>query len=78
MANASVVQALIALRKERGVTQVELAARMNKRQQFVSLVESGDRRISVVEFLVIVRALGGDPFATLAGLLDKLPRDLQI
>lgn len=60
-AYAGVREALIALRKDAGVTQVELARRLGKPQQFVSRYELGIRRIDLVEFYVIARALGQDP-----------------
>jgi transcriptional regulator with XRE-family HTH domain len=67
---------LVALRKEKGVSQVELARRIGKHQQFVSLVERRERRLDVVEYLVIVRALGGDPIALLGVLLENMPGHL--
>ena len=54
---------LIALRRGARVTQIELARRLGKTQGFVSSVERGDRRIDVIEFSVIVHALGADPAA---------------
>jgi hypothetical protein len=43
------------------LTQQELAARLGKPQSFVSELERGQRRLDVVELLVISRALGADP-----------------
>jgi transcriptional regulator with XRE-family HTH domain len=77
-AYASVVDLLIALRKEKGVSQVELARRIGKPQQFVSLVERRERRVDVVEFFVIVTALGGDPTGAFACLAAQFPRDIRI
>jgi ribosome-binding protein aMBF1 (putative translation factor) len=51
---------LIAARRAACVSQVELAARLKKPQSFVSKVESGARRIDVVEFMTIMHALGLD------------------
>jgi transcriptional regulator with XRE-family HTH domain len=50
-----------AARRRANVTQQELAMRLGKPQSFVSAYESGQRRVDVVEFLLIVRMLGGDP-----------------
>jgi transcriptional regulator with XRE-family HTH domain len=77
-AYASVVAALVALRKEQGVSQVELARRLGKSQQFISYVEHCERRIDVVEFFAIVRALGEDPLVVLGKVAAKLPTDLTI
>ena len=53
--------ALAAARKRANITQVELAARLGKPQSVISAIEAGQRRLDVVEFLVIVRTLGADP-----------------
>lgn len=77
-AYAAVVEYLIELRKAQGVSQVELAARLGKTQQFVSKVENRLRRLDVVEFFVIVEALGKDPRDAAAELLARLPADTRI
>lgn len=48
-------------RKEAGITQVLLAKRLRKHQSYVAKYESGERRVDVVEFLRIARAIGADP-----------------
>jgi transcriptional regulator with XRE-family HTH domain len=53
--------ALAAARRRSNLTQDELAIRLQKPQSFVSDFERGQRRIDVIEFLVITRALGVDP-----------------
>lgn len=45
-------------RKERGISQCDLAARLGRPQSFVSKFESGERRLDVVEFLEVCQALG--------------------
>jgi transcriptional regulator with XRE-family HTH domain len=52
---------LVEARKASGITQVELADQLKRPQSFVSKFENGDRRIDVVEFIEICRALGVDP-----------------
>lgn len=37
------------LRKQRGLSQVELAARLDRPQSFISKVESGERQVRLVE-----------------------------
>ena len=63
---------LASTRKDAGVTQAELAARLGKPQSFVSKVERGERRLDVIEFCQVAEALGVDP----AKLLSSF-RDLQ-
>lgn len=58
-------KALIDARKAAGLTQAELVARLRCHQSFVARVESGQRRIDVVELVVLIRALGGDAGAIL-------------
>ena len=67
---------LAAARRRVNVTQQELAARLDKPQSFVSEYERGQRRVDVVELLVISRALGVDPLDLSEGLLRLSGRDL--
>ena len=52
---------LIETRRDLGVSQAALAARLGRPQSFVSKVERGQRRLDVVDFLKIARALNRDP-----------------
>ena len=52
---------MIKARKAAGLTQRELADRLHKPQSFVAKYEGGERRIDLIEFIAIVRAVGGDP-----------------
>ena len=60
--------ALIEIRHARGLTQVEVANRLNKPQSYVSKYESGERRLDVVEFLDICDALETNPMSILGNL----------
>lgn len=57
-------KALIALlidrRLKAGLTQATLAKKLRRYQSFVATVESGQRRIDVVEFLDFADAIGFD------------------
>ena len=57
---AALGRCLADTRKGAGVTQDELAARLKKPQSFVSAYERGQRRVDVLELLVILKALGAD------------------
>jgi transcriptional regulator with XRE-family HTH domain len=48
-------------REKAGITQTQLARQLRKPQSFVSNLERGQRRIDVLELLVVIDALGGDP-----------------
>ncbi len=52
---------IIEKRKKAGLTQAEVARRLKRYQSFVATVESGQRRIDVVEFLDLADAIGFDP-----------------
>ena len=77
-AYATLLQVLVAKRKQAGVTQVELAARLGKPQPFVSYVESGERRVDVIEFYAIMKALGEDPERAFGQLVEQLPERVDI
>lgn len=65
-------KALIALlikeREAAGMTQTELAKALGQYQSFVARIESGERRVDVIEFLDIAKVLGFDPKAVIAKL----------
>ncbi len=73
-----VIEHLVELRKARQVSQVELARRLGKTQQWVSLVERKERRLDVVEFYALVTALGGDPAREISKLYRALPAEVEI
>ena len=52
---------LIEARNNGGLTQADLAARLGRPQSFVSKYERGERRLDVVEFGDVAKALGIDP-----------------
>jgi transcriptional regulator with XRE-family HTH domain len=60
-------------RRSAGVTQTELARRLSKPQSFVSKIENSERRVDIVEFCAIARALEVDPQLFFASLLRVLP-----
>jgi transcriptional regulator with XRE-family HTH domain len=72
------LEALLDLRRSSGVTQVELAKRLGRTQAFISTFERGIRRIDLIEFYAIVRALGGDPVSIFADLVRRLPKRVAI
>lgn len=69
---------LVVARKEARLTQVELAKRLGRRQALVSLIERGHRRIDVIEFCAIARALDTDPATLFKRLLKALPAKLDV
>jgi transcriptional regulator with XRE-family HTH domain len=60
---------MVKARKSSGLTQQELAKRLHKPQSFVTKYEGGERRVDVVEFVTICKAIGADPAKLLRALL---------
>jgi transcriptional regulator with XRE-family HTH domain len=58
---ARLIAALVAVRKGAGVRQQGLAKKLGRPQSFIAKYEGGERRIDVVEFIAIARALDTDP-----------------
>lgn len=61
------------VRFETGLTQVELAARIEKDQAYVSRYESGQRRLDVLEVREICQAIG----ITLEEFVKRLEKVLK-
>jgi transcriptional regulator with XRE-family HTH domain len=59
---------LVARRQAAGMTQSDLAARLGKSQSFVARLESGQRRITVVEFMMLAKILRFDPYKVISTL----------
>ena len=57
---------LVALRSSAGLTQRELAQRLNVPPSWVAKTELGERRLDVLEFCRLSRACGAAPEAVLA------------
>lgn len=69
---------LVALRQEAGLTQEDLAARLHCHQSFVARIESGQRRIDIVELIVLARALQVDAQTILERVNRATPSDHRI
>jgi len=63
---------LVAARHAAGLTQQQLANNLERPQSFVAKFEGGERRLDIVEFLEIARALkvhSGDVLASISDML---------
>lgn len=75
------LELLIAARNESGMTQQQLSEKLLRPQSYVSKYERGERRLDVVEFLLVVQSLDAEPFALLREiqpLLKQLGRSPEI
>ncbi|MFU0507381.1 helix-turn-helix domain-containing protein [Pseudaminobacter sp. NGMCC 1.201702] len=68
------VAILIEKREGSGLTQTELAAKLGEYQSFVARLESGQRRIDVVEFIQLSEILRFDPATVISQLAGKIER----
>ena len=64
-------QLLVRTRKSKKLTQIEVARRLGRPQSFIAKYEGGERRLDVIEFIDVARALEAEPCALLAFLLRK-------
>ncbi|MCK1543480.1 helix-turn-helix transcriptional regulator [Bradyrhizobium sp. 160] len=51
---------LIEKRKKAGLTQTEVAAKLKRYQSFVASVETGQRKLDVVQLIAFAEAIGFD------------------
>ena len=56
----ALVAMLVAKREAAGLTQTELATALGEYQSFVARLESGERRIDVIELIELARVLNFD------------------
>lgn len=57
--------ALKEARKAAGLTQAQVGKRLGRPQSYVNKYESGERRLDVIEFLDVTRAIDLDPISVL-------------
>lgn len=63
------------LREKARLTQADVADRLDKPQSFVAKYEGGERRLSAIEFIDVVRALGVEPNAAMRQLIKAIDGD---
>ena len=71
---------LLALAEERrsaGQTQADLASKLDRPQSYVSKVESGERRLDLVEYVYWAKAIGIDPTDFLSLLSDAVSSSMR-
>ena len=70
---ARLIELLVAVRHAAGVRQQSLAKKLGRPQSFIAKYEGGERRLDVVEFVAIARALGADPIKLFRDFLSEKP-----
>lgn len=69
----ALITLLIQKREAAGLTQAELANKLGEYQSFVARLESGQRRVDVVEFLEFAELLGFDPALAIREISKNKP-----
>lgn len=67
----ALVQFLIAKRKEAKLSQLTVAAKLGRHQSFIATVESGQRRIDVVDLFDFADAIGFDPVDAIKSIMPS-------
>jgi len=62
-------------RRTAGLSQTELAEKLQKPQSFVAKYEGGERRLDIIEFLKVASSLGTDPVRLLRAIAQRIQRD---
>jgi transcriptional regulator with XRE-family HTH domain len=70
----ALVGLLVVARKKAGLTQAEVAKKLHRPQSFVAKYENGERRLDVVEFVELARALAADPIALVRAYTKAIKR----
>jgi transcriptional regulator with XRE-family HTH domain len=70
--HAKLVEVLLEARNRAGLTQTEVAEMIGRDQTFVSLIERGQRRVDVIEFVRIAKATGSDPVELFADVVRRI------
>ena len=65
-------------RKSSGLTQAEVAQKVGKDQSFVSIIEGSQRRVDVLEFCALAKAMGKDPVELFREVNKRLPDTYDI
>jgi transcriptional regulator with XRE-family HTH domain len=71
-AYAAFCRVLRQTRERQGLTQTVLAARLRRPQSFVAKVESGQRRLDVVELLAVAKGLRVSPERIIDSLIAEI------
>ena len=57
----AIIDRLVAARRAAGKTQIDLAEALRTDQSQISKIERGERRLDIIDYLRLCRAIGIDP-----------------
>lgn len=70
----ALLRTLLEARKQSGMTQREVADRLGKPQSYIAKIEGGERRLDVVEFVFLAKALDLDPTSLFGQVLNSITK----
>ncbi len=71
-AHRDLVASVVDMRKRAGMTQRQLAAAVGREQNYIARIETGQRRVDLIEFVIICRGCGLDPETETIKLLRQI------
>lgn len=74
----SALRQIVEARKAAGMTQRDLAEKLGKKPSWVGKIETKERRIDLLEFIAIARAIGLKEADLLRAIAATLPRRIEI
>lgn len=72
------IEVLVEARLTAGLTQAQVAKRVGKDQTFISIIERGQRRVDVLEFVALAKAMNADPTKLFGEVMKRLPGEVAI
>jgi transcriptional regulator with XRE-family HTH domain len=77
-AHHHLVEVLVAARAKAGMTQAQLAQKVGKDQSYISLIEGSQRRVDVLEFVALARAMERDAVGLFTDVVRRLPDKIDV
>ena len=71
-AHRELVSTVVAMRKKAGMTQRDLVEAVGREQNFIARIETRQRRVDLVEWIIMCRACGAEAGAETATLVKKI------
>ncbi len=71
------VDVLVAARRKSGLSQKAVADLIGKPPSFIAKIELGERRLDLVEYVAIARALDIKPEELMVAIVEALPERLD-
>lgn len=74
----SAIEVIATARQSLGLSQRELARRLGKHPSFVNKIELLERRLDILEFIAVARAMQIDPTALVGSVASALPTHFEL